>query len=394
MLYKRDLSGVLDRYSKFPVVAIMGPRQSGKTTISKNFFNKHKFVSLENPQERMFAKQDPERFLGNYENRHGIIIDEFQYVPELLSYIQLEVDNKNRPGYFVLTSSQNFLMNQAITQSLAGRVGIVTLLPLSLHELLDNNLINNVDEFLFKGGYPRLYKENITPHDFYSSYLHTYIERDVRQLANVGDILIFQKFMRACAARTGQLLNVLDISSMVGVDQRTIKNWISVLEASYIIFILKPHFNNFNKRLTKTPKLYFYDTGLACSLLDIQSIENLLFSPHRGHLFESAVISDFYKQYCNLGRKPSLYFWRDQNGRIEVDCLVDRGDMLIPVKIKAGETISNSFFKQLLEWNKISDTDPENNNIVYAGKLNQNRSIGKIISWKDSAEFVRNLYKN
>lgn len=257
LFFKRDILKVLSRYSKFPVIGIIGPRQSGKTTLAKYYFKNHRYVNLEQLEDRSFAAKDPNRFLREYENEHGIIIDEFQYVPELLSYIQVVVDEKKRPGYFVLTGSQNFLMNQSITQSLAGRIGILTLLPLSLHELKINKLIYTIDDVLFNGSYPRLYEERIKAIDFYPSYIHSYIERDVRQIAHIGDILIFQKFMQLCAARTGQLLNIADISTNLGVGQRQVKQWLSILESSYIIFLLKPYFQNFNKRLTKTPKLYF-----------------------------------------------------------------------------------------------------------------------------------------
>jgi len=345
-------------------------------------------VNLENPESRSFASEDPNRFLREYENKQGVIIDEFQYVPELLSYIQVAVDEKKRPGYFILTGSQNFLMNQSITQSLAGRVGILTLLPFSLHELKANKLLQDIDTTLLYGSYPRLYEQQIAAADFYPSYIHTYLERDVRQIANVGDILVFQKLMRLCAARVGQLLNMVDLATYLGVDQRKVKQWLSVLEASYIIFLLKPHFKNFNKRLTKTPKLYFYDTGLACSLLDIRTAEILALSPYRGNLFESLIISDFQKQYYNAGSNPSTYFWREQNGRLEVDCVIDRGDMLLPVEIKSGETISPSFFASLSEWSKITGSNPERATIIYGGNKSQTRSTGKVLGWRQATQFI------
>lgn len=395
MFFKRDLSKVLARYSKFPVVSILGPRQSGKTTLARNHFKKHAYVNLENPEFRLFAQEDPNRFLREYENKHGIIIDEFQHVPQLLSYIQVAVDEKKRPGYFVLTGSQNFLMNQSISQSLAGRVGILILLPFSLHELKEHKLIKDINTTLLHGSYPRLYEGKIAAIDFYPSYIHTYLERDVRQIANVGDILIFQKLMRLCAARVGQLLNIADLATNLGVDQRKVKEWISVLETSYILFLLKPHFQNFNKRLTKTPKLYFYDTGLACSLLDIKTVEALAFSPYRGSLFESMIISDFQKQYYNAGiSNPSTYFWRDQNGRIEVDCIIDRGDALFPIEIKSGETISPSFFSSLSEWNKMAHSQPERATIIYGGNKSQSRVNGRAISWLQATQLITRILKH
>lgn len=393
MYFERDITKVFKRYSKFPVVALLGPRQSGKTTLARHYFNKHRYINLENPENRSFALEDPIRFLRQYKNEHGIIIDEFQYAPKLLSYIQVAVDTTKKAGYFILTGSQNFLVNQSITQSLAGRAGILTLLPLSLHELQANNLLQEIDQTLLNGSYPRLYEAQIEALDFYSSYGYTYLERDVRQIAHVGDILTFQKFMRLCAARIGQQLNMIDLATHAGVDQRKIRQWISVLESSYIIFLLKPHSQNFNKRLTKTPKLYFYDTGLACSLLDIKTTEALSISPYRGKLFESLIVSDFYKQYYNAGLgHPSLYFWRDQNGRIEVDCVVDRGDALIPIEIKSGETINSSSFSSLIEWTKISGSPPENAVLVYGGKQTQTRSQGKVLGWREISQFIPQLF--
>lgn len=391
MFYKRDLSKTLKEFAKFPVVALLGPRQSGKTTLVKHTFKKHAFVTLEDPDMRAFASTDPKRFLREFENAQGLIIDEFQYVPNLLSYIQIEVDDKKRPGYFVLTGSQNFLMNQAITQSLAGRVGILTLLPLSIHELTASKLLDDVDTIMFQGGYPRLYEQNFLPAQAYPSYIHSYIERDVRQLTQVGDIRVFQKFMALCAGRVGEQLNISDIANNCGITHAVANNWLSILEASYIIFLLRPYFKNFNKRVTKMPKLYFYDTGVACSLLEIRSAKDLALSPFRGHLFESLMIADFYKQYYNRGMRPPLYYWRDQNGRIEVDCLIDRGIRFHPIEIKSGETVIPHFFDGLEKWNEISETDPENGYIVYGGALTQGRSKGNLIGWKAAGSLIKKI---
>lgn len=389
MYYHRDLSNVLPRYVKFPVIAILGPRQSGKTTLAKHYFHQHKYINLELPEYRAFAAEDPTRFLREFDNPHGIIIDEFQYVPALLSYIQAHVDAHPRKGYFILTGSQNFLVDQSITQSLAGRVGILTLLPLSLHELCQNTLLQDIDHTLLNGSYPRLFQDQIAAIDFYSSYIYTYLERDVRQLAHVGDILTFQKLMRLCAARIGQQLNLAELATQLGLDQRKVRQWVSVLESSYIIFLLKPHFENFNKRITKTPKLYFYDSGLACSLLNIKTTQTLSLSPFRGNLFESLIISDFHKQYYNNGiGHPSLYYWRDQNGRIEVDCLIDTGNTIIPVEIKSSETINSSYFSALSGWLKLSGNAAEHAAVIYGGDKNQGRSQGRIISWLNATQFI------
>lgn len=389
MIFHRDIEETLKRLAKFPVVALLGPRQAGKTTLVQQLFKKHHFISFEDPIIREFALTDPRKFLQQYENPYGIILDEFQYVPQILSYIQLEADAKNRPGYFVITGSQNFLMNQAITQSLAGRVAIVTLLPLSLHELASNNLLpNRADQTLFQGGYPRIYAQSINPTDLYPAYIQTYIERDVRQLINVGDLRTFQKFLSLCAGRVGQLLNLSDIATNCSISVPTASDWLSLLEASYVLFLLPPYFNNFNKRLTRTAKLYFYDTGLACNLLGITSPDILAFSPFRGALFENFIISDLSKQFFNRGQRPPLYFWRDQNGRIEVDCVINAGTKLIPIEIKASQTISMDFFKQLSAWNELSKTETADTYVIYAGEHKQSRSKGTILGWQQAATFV------
>lgn len=394
MFIKRDISKVLREYAKFPVVAFLGPRQSGKTTLVTNAFPNHTYISFEDPELRAYAEADPKRFLNDYENNHGIILDEFQYVPKILSYIQLLVDQKQKSGYFILTGSQNFLMNQQVTQSLAGRVGLLTLLPLSLNELKKSDrLMAHPNDAIFKGGYPRIYDKKIKPSVFYRSYIHTYLQRDVRILTNVGNLRTFQKFMALCAGRIGQLLNVEDIATNCGIDRSTVNQWLSVLEASYIIFLFKPHFNNFNKRLTKTPKLYFYDTGLACALLGIKTSKDLKLSPFRGPLFECFIIADLYKQYHNNGSEPLLYFWRDQNGRTEVDCVVDLGIRQVPIEIKSGESIDGEYFVSLSRWNEISKTNPENNFVIYGGEQNQKRTTGRIVSWRQSGTLQAALEK-
>ncbi len=394
MIFRRDISPILKKYAKFPVIALLGPRQSGKTTLVKEIFKKYTFISFEDPDNRNFAKNDPKRFLKVHENPHGIILDEFQYVPEILSYIQLHVDEYQRPGYFVLTGSQNFLAHQAITQSLAGRVGILVLLPLSLAELIQNKLISSdVDEMMFKGGYPRVYQQDLPVTDFYSSYIQSYIERDVRLLENVGDIDTFQRFMQLCAGRVGQLLNINNLASDCGITFNTAKKWISILQASYVIFLLQPHYRNFKKRLTKSPKLYFYDTGIVCSLLKISTPITLSPHPLRGNIFENFMITDFYKQYYNIGVRPPLYFWRDNNKRFEVDCLIDEDNVLTPIEIKAGETIHSDYFKGLKSWNEISQTNPENNYIVYGGEKNQQRSNGTIIGWEKANNLIQKIRK-
>lgn len=391
MIFKRDLTKALKRFAKFPVVIVIGPRQSGKTTLVNETFTKHIYFNLEDPEILAYITKDPKKFLRENENKHGIIFDEFQHYPQLLSYIQIISDEKDRPGYFVLTGSQNFLMNQAITQSLAGRAGILTLLPLSIHELVKNKILPDVDELIIKGGYPKIYAKKFSPSELFPSYIRQYLERDVRLLVNVKNLRTFQKFMKLCAGRIGQQLNIGEISTACGIDRKTVEHWLSILEASYIIFLLKPHFNNFNKRLTKTPKLYFYDTGLACSLLGLKSAKVLSLSSFRGHLFECLVIADFYKQYYNMGLEAPLYFWRDQNGRIEVDCLIDLGISVVPVEIKSGETIISDFFNSINQWSDISQTNPETGYIVYGGNSIQKRNNGNVINLKVAATLIEKL---
>jgi predicted AAA+ superfamily ATPase len=392
MLISRDIEAALQRFSKFPVVIVLGPRQSGKTTVVQKFFPNHRYINLEEPEALAFVTADPKRFLREYENDHGIIIDEFQYAPAILSYIQIASDTHDRPGYFVLTGSQNFLMNQAITQSLAGRAGILHLMPFSINELVENNLLpQTLDTLMFQGAYPRIYAKKLSPRDLFPAYVQTYIERDVRQLINVENLLLFQKFMQLCAARVGQLLNISDLAMQTGITQKIAQQWLSILDASYIIFLLKPYFNNFTKRLTKTPKLYFYDTGLACSLLNMRAADTLMLNPFRGPLFENLIIADLYKQFFNLGFRPSLYFWRDQNGRIEIDGLIDLGNRLVPLEIKSGETINSDFFTGVKNWSELAKIDPENAYIIYGGDSHQSRSNGTVISWRNARTLIAKL---
>jgi predicted AAA+ superfamily ATPase len=285
-------------------------------------------------------------------------------------------------------------MNEAISQSLAGRVGILTLLPLSIHELAENELTpSSIDILIFKGGYPRIHAQNFTPQELFPSYIRTYVERDVRELSTVENLLTFQKFMQLCAARVGQQLNISDLATQCSIDQKTVHRWLSILDASYIIFLLKPYHKNFTKRVTKTPKLYFHDTGLACALLKLRSAEDLALSSFRGPLFENLILADLYKQYYNLGLEPTLYYWRDLNGRIEIDGLIDLGIRLVPLEIKSGETISSNFFTSIKNWSEIANVNPEDSYIIYAGNTGQSRSGGTIITWQKAGNLIAMLEK-
>jgi len=366
--------------SKFPVVVLTGPRQSGKTTLVEKLFSYKAYVSLEDPDVRDFALTDPRGFLNQY--KEGAIIDEAQNVPSLFSYIQTRVDQSKKDGEFVLTGSQNFSLVEGISQSLAGRAAVAHLLPLSIEELIsDNETVENPFTFIQKGFYPRVYDKNIPATDWFKSYINTYLERDVRKITNISDLSKFQLFLKLCAGRIGQLLNMSSLASDCGVTHSTINSWISILEASFVVFLLRPHHQNFNKRLVKQPKLYFYDTGLASHLLGLHKSEDLVSHYMRGALFENFVVADLIKQRYNQGRESNLNFWRDNHGH-EVDVVISAGENLIPLEIKSSQTISSEQFKSLSYWYEL--TGKKNDGyLVYAGNASQERTMGRVMSWKD-----------
>ncbi|RMF59412.1 MAG: ATP-binding protein, partial [Calditrichaeota bacterium] len=298
---------------------------------------------------------------------NGIVIDEVQRVPELFSYIQGIVDETNKNGRFILTGSQNFLLLEQISQSLAGRAALFNLLSFSISEILSGfPIADDFTQLAFTGTYPRIYDQNLNPSEWYPSYISSYIERDVRQIENIKDLNKFQTFLRLCAGRVGQLLNASAIANDIGVSYKTIQSWISVLEASFIIFLLQPFYRNFNKRLTKSPKLYFYDTGLVCSLLGIRSAEELNFHYLKGEIFESLVISELKKHLANTNHPAALYFWRDKSSN-EIDCLIDSGSGVKAVEIKSSTTVNPAFFKSLEYWQKLTGTAAEHSYLVYGG---------------------------
>lgn len=368
--------------TQYPVVALLGPRQSGKTTLAKQAFSNHAYVSLEDLDMREFAQTDPRRFLTTYLKGDGLILDEVQHVPQLLSYIQTHVDQYQQSGSFILTGSHNFLLHEAISQTLAGRIAIVTLLPFSLHELDSSH--HSLDSFLFTGFYPRIYDRHLDPSEWFQNYVRTYVEKDVRLIKSVTDLIAFHRFIKLCAGRIGQLVNFASLGADCGIDQRTVKTWLSILEMSYIIFILPPYYDNFSKRLVKMPKVYFYDTGLACFLLGITSEEQVKTHYLRGGLFESMVLSELAKQKYNSGQMPQLFFWRDQHGH-EVDCIVEHKNKLLPIEIKSGQTISSDFFDGLDYWKKLSNQS--NGFVVYGGTEKQSREKGEVLGWRDVATF-------
>lgn len=382
MFIDRDIAVSLKKYAEFfPVVAILGPRQSGKTTLVQHLFGEYHYVNLENLDIKQAALLDPRGFLEKLLETPGVIIDEFQHAPELLSYLQVIVDREKRPGFFILTGSQNFLMNEAISQSLAGRVGILTLLPLSIAEIAHAGLQSKFSEdAIFKGSYPRIFESNkLSAEHVYPSYIQTYIERDVRTLINVTNLSLFKKFLGLCAARAGQLLNVAALASDASVSVQTVNAWLSILQASYIIFLLQPYHNNFNKRLIKSSKLYFYDTGIICSLLGLDNAQQVEQYYLRGALFENFIIADIYKQFYNQAKTPKLYFWRDSHGH-EVDCIVEQGTTPLPVEIKSGMTFDKRFLDGLCYWQELAGQ--KKSMVVYGGNEEISIKDCDVKSWK------------
>ncbi len=370
---------ILALSSKFPVVSLTGPRQSGKTTLLRKLFPDYTYVNLENPNQRIAAKTSPASFLQ--QKNKGMIIDEAQYVPELFSYVQVEVDEHRENGTYILCGSQHFLMMEKITQSLAGRVAVFHLLPFSVAELARSQYTqSHYLSYLFQGLFPRIYDQEIHPTDYYPSYIQTYLERDARQIVNVSDLGAFQTFVQLCAGRIGQLFNQSEIGSQAGIDQKTARRWLSILETGFQVFTLRPYFKNYQKRIVKTPKLYFWDTGLACSLLGIQSAAELNTHYARGALFENFVIVEMIKQFYNQGIRPNVYFWRDHAGH-EIDLLVDHGGKRYPFEIKSGETLKADWFKGLRYFNELSNTPPKQSYLVYGGELNLNDEKGNVRSW-------------
>lgn len=366
-MIKREAEQELrDLAQTFKAVAVTGPRQSGKTTLVKYVFPTKPYVNLENPDMRLFATEDPRGFLSTYPQ--GAVLDEVQRVPQLFSYLQEVLDKSTSNGLFILTGSNNFLLQENISQSLAGRVAYLTLLPLSISEI---NISENADSFMFKGGYPVIHHQNTDPTKWYANYIRTYIERDVRQIKNISNLADFEKFIRLCAGRIGQLLNMSNLAVEVGVDVKTIGSWLSVLETSFVVFRLQPYHQNFNKRIVKMPKLYFYDTGLALVLLGINDVSQVRLHPFRGAVFENLVILEMLKDRLNKGKQSSMYFWRDNTGN-EIDLIIEEGGKLFPFEVKSGQTVINDYFKGLLFWNKISGT--LGGTVIYAGNSAQIRS--------------------
>ena len=389
MIARNAHNTILELAKGYPFIVLTGPRQAGKTTLSRAAFPDKPYVSLEDPDIREFAATDPRRFLSRYPD--GAILDEAQRSPEIFSYLQTLTDMDGRMGLYILTGSQQFDLLSGITQSLAGRVGLVQLLPFSSGELQGADILpETLDALLYKGSYPPLYDRRLSPVQWYAGYVATYLERDVRQLINVRDLALFQRFIRLCAGRTGQLLNLSSLANDCGITHNTAKAWISILEASYILFLLPPHHRNFNKRLVKTPKLYFHDTGLAAWLLGVQSADQLASHPLRGALFETWVVGELLKGRYNKALPSNLFFWRDNSGN-EVDVIADQGLALLPIEIKSGQTVSTNFFSGLRKWLTWAGAEAGKPYLVYGGDERQERGEAEVVPWREVAAVAEAL---
>ncbi len=388
-MIRRTLQDQLERLAtKHPVLTVTGPRQSGKTTLARTAFPNHLYISLETPSEREFAREDPLAFLGRFDGG-GAILDEIQRAPELTSYLQRIVDDDPMPGRFILTGSQSLALLAGVSQSLAGRTALLELLPLELAEIRRfPNAPAELDTLLWMGGYPRIHDRGLQANEWLADYTATYLERDVRSLLNVGDLASFHTFLRLCAGRVGQLLNLASLAADCGIAQPTARSWISVLEASFIVFRLPPFHANLGKRLTKHPKLYFHDSGLAASLIGIERPGQLQTHPLRGALFENWAIGEFQKMYRHRARRAELSFYRERD-RHEIDLIVDQGGELSAIEVKAGSTPANDYFKafghfaELIQARGDRHWEIKRQAVIYGGRETQRRSAGELLSWSD-----------
>ncbi|MBT7710236.1 MAG: ATP-binding protein [Deltaproteobacteria bacterium] len=386
MITRKITTVLLEMAASFPIVTITGPRQSGKTTLAKMTFPSKDYVSLEDLDTRQFAESDPRGFLGQYPQ--GAVIDEVQHVPSLLSYIQTIVDTKKVNGMYILTGSNQFEYIQSISQSLAGRTGILKLLPFSYSEIYSNRY-EKIEDLIYKGFYPRIFDQKIKPEYFLTGYLETYVERDVRSLIRLKDLMQFHRFLQLCAGRTGQIINFSSLGNELGVTNKTVRHWISILEASYLVFLLQPYYRNFNKRITKAPKLYFMDIGLAVHLLGIQHPGQLITHPLRGELFETFVVGEFLKYRYNQGKRSNIFYFRDHVGN-EVDLVIETGNGTVPVEIKSSQTIAPKFFKGLDYYRKIAGTVPVSALIINDG-IKQKRQAHTVMGYPHIEELCHLL---
>lgn len=386
MFARSFLPELKDTARHYPIVGVMGPRQSGKTTAVQSAFPDKPYANLEEPDVRLLASSDPRSFLDRYPD--GAILDEIQRVPELLSYIQSIVDRKQKNGMFIVTGSHQLELHQAISQSLAGRIGLLNLYPMTLHELKLANIQLEINAQLLHGFYPGVFSEKLNPTKAYRNYVQTYIEKDVRKISEIKDLVLFNNFMKLCAGRIGQVLDYASLSNELGISSHTVKHWLSVLEASYIIVRLQPYFENFGKRIIKSPKLYFTDVGLACYLLGIETIDQIERDPLRGHLVENLVVLELIKYRYNRGLEPNIYYFRDSN-RNEVDIIIKQGNELIPVEIKSSKTYTRGFIKGLNYFKNLVGDRVERSYLIYAGEQEQVIQDVKLINFRHATEIFK-----
>jgi hypothetical protein len=378
MIHRHIESKIKSLIGKYPVISITGPRQSGKTTLVKSTFPEFHYVNCENLDIREFARSDPRGFINAF--GHKLIIDEAQQIPDIFSYIQVDVDeNKNKQ--YILTGSQNFLLLETISQSLAGRVALFYLLPFSFYELRKTRYdLDDYQSLMIRGGYPVICDKGLDPSEWLQNYLTTYIERDVRQVMNVGSLTNFQRFVGLCAGRIGQLINFSSIANDLSVSYHTIQSWLSILEASFITYRLSPYYRNYNKRLVKSPKLYFYDTGLACAILGIRDTTQLQMHYLKGELFENFILSEFLKYKHNNKVQINLFYWRDNSGK-EIDCIMEDGPDIRAIEIKSAMTIHQDFFHTLHYWEKLSEC--RNLHLIFGGSDHYHRTNVQVLGWRD-----------
>ena len=375
MIEREITPHLIRRFEQYPFVTVTGPRQSGKTTLCRKTFPGLQYINLEKSVHRDFALSDPEGFLSRLEG--GAILDEIQRVPELLSHLQVLADEKRQNSLFVLTGSQHFSLSASVSQSLAGRTALLHLLPFSLLERRKTGATESIEDILYSGFYPRIYDQGLEPREALADYFETYVERDARQLGEIRNLSAFRRFLRLCAGRVGQLVNLSSLGSDAGVSHTTARHWLTLLEAGYVIFQLPPFHVNIRKRLVKSPKIYFYDVGLASHLIGIERPEQIATHPLQGALFENMVVAEAVKYRFNRGRRFNLSFFRDRQG-LETDLLFETGNGTVALEIKSGTTVTPDYFDSL---NRVSNLVPEvlMKAVVYGGRGRQSRNTGEIV---------------